>query len=82
MGRRIGVTWKTYSDLEVHKLLGKGAHFVVEAKPVFARLASCEDKVALSLFPSIHDYLVIGAHDLVVNIERSSGLNLRPPVLV
>ena len=66
----------TYSDFEVHEFLGEGTHFVIEAESVFARLAGREDEVALSLFLSVHDDLIIGAHDLVVDIERSSCLNL------
>jgi hypothetical protein len=50
---------------------------IVEAESVFARLASCEDKVALSLLLSIHDDLLVGAHNLVIDVERSSCLDLQ-----
>jgi hypothetical protein len=73
---RIGGGRGTYSDLEINKFLSEGTHLIVEAESVFARLASCEDKVALSLLLSIHDDLLIGTHNLVIDIERSSRLDL------
>jgi hypothetical protein len=53
------VVW-TYSNLEVHHLLCKSAHLVVEAEPVFADIVRREDKVALSLLCAVEDDLFCG----------------------
>ena len=66
----------TYSDFEIHKLLRECTHLVVKAEPVFSRLACRKDEVALALLFPIHDDLVRRAHNLVVDIERASCLDL------
>jgi hypothetical protein len=43
----------TYGDLEINKFLSKSTHLVVETESVFARLASCEDEVALPFLLTI-----------------------------
>ena len=65
-----------YSNLEVHKLLRECAHLVIEAESVFSRLARSEDEVTLTLLFTIHDDLVPRSRDLVIDIERSSCLDL------
>ena len=65
-----------YSDFKVDKLLCKCAHLVIEAESVFSRLARSEDEVALSLLFPIHDDLVPRSHDLIIDVERASCLDL------
>lgn len=59
----------TYSDLKIDKLLGICAHLVVEAEFVFSWLRSSENKIALSLLFTLHDYLVPGTDNLVIDIK-------------
>jgi hypothetical protein len=59
----------TYSNLKVYHLLGKGAHLIVEAEPVFSRIIRREYEIALALLRSIKDDLVRRANDRVVDIE-------------
>jgi hypothetical protein len=65
-----------YSNFEIDKLLCKCAHLVIEAESVFSRLAGGEDEVALSLLFTIHDDLVPRSHNLVIDIEGTSCLDL------
>jgi len=65
-----------YGNLKVHKFLSKCAHLVVEAESVFARVGCCEDEVALSLLLPIHNDLVIRSNYLIIDVERSSSLDL------
>jgi hypothetical protein len=65
-----------YSDFKIDKLLRECAHLIIEAESVFARLARGEDEVALSLLFAIQDDLVPRSHNLVINIEGASCLNL------
>jgi hypothetical protein len=67
---------KTYGDLEVNHLLGKGGEFVVEAEAVFTRVVGGEDIVSLALFGAFHEGALVGADDRVVYIEGPSRLNL------
>lgn len=67
---------KTYSDLEIYKLLRKSTHLIIEAKSIFAGLRSREHKVTLSFLLSIHYDLVLWSDNLVVDIEGSSCLDL------
>lgn len=67
---------KTHCDFKVHHLIRKCRHFVVEAKPVFTHVLRRKHKVPLSLFLTLHDFLVVGPYYTVVDIEGSAGLNL------
>lgn len=66
-----------YRDLEVHRLLGEGAHLVVEAEAILAHIVGREDKVALSLLGTVENHLVVGASYCVVDIEGATGLDLQ-----
>lgn len=66
----------TYGDLEVDKLLGKCTHLVVEAELIVADLLGSEDKVALTLLGSIENDLVARSRHNVVDIKRTTGLDL------
>jgi hypothetical protein len=68
--------WWTDRNLKVDKLLCKGAHLVVEAELILAWFVGGKDEVALSLPLAVHDVFAIRASNLVVDIERSSGLHL------
>jgi hypothetical protein len=70
---------RTYSDLEIHKLLCECAHLVIEAEPVFPDLQGREDEVALALLLAVHDDLVVGAGHLIIDIEGTTCLDLRTP---
>lgn len=63
-------------NLEVDKLVRVCAHLVVKAKLVFADFLSGEDKIALSLLLTLQDHLACGTHHLIVDIERTAGLDL------
>lgn len=63
------VSGAPYGNLEIHHLLGKGRHLIVEAESVFPRLARREDEVALSFLGALHDHLFIGAGDRVVDVK-------------
>lgn len=65
-----------YRDFEVNHLVRDGAHLVVEAEAVLARLVRSEDKVALALVRAVEDGLVVGADDRVVDVEGAAGLDL------
>lgn len=67
----------THRDLEIDKLVGDGAHLVVEAERVVTDLIAGEDKVALALLLALCDYLARRGGDLKVDIERASGLYLK-----
>lgn len=56
-------------DLKVDKLLGEGAHLVVEAERVCAGLLSGEDEIALAFLLGLEDDLAAGGFDDVVDIE-------------
>ncbi len=72
-----GREWEgTYGDLKVHHLLDPGAHLVVEAEAVLARLFCREDGVELPLFTVLHYDLVVGAYDAVVDVEGAARLDL------
>jgi hypothetical protein len=63
-------------NLKVDILLGKGAHLVVKAERVVTNHVGREDKVALPLLLAVHDDLAIGTLNNVVDIERTSRLDL------
>lgn len=65
----IRCTWPTHSYLEIHKFLGECAHLIVETEPVLPNLSSREDKVSLSLLLAVHNNLLVGADDFIVDIE-------------
>jgi hypothetical protein len=67
---------RTYRNLEVHELIGKSRHLIIEAEAVFANVVCSEDEVALSLLLALHDDTLAWADDGVVNIKGSSRLNL------
>lgn len=58
-----------YRDLEIHHLLCKSAHLVVEAKSILSLLFRREDEIALSFFDALHYYLFVGTDHAVVDIE-------------
>ncbi len=66
-----------YSDLKVNELLRVGAHIIVEAELVLSGLVGGEDKVALAFLLAVEDDLRVGAGYLVVDVERTSRLDLR-----
>jgi hypothetical protein len=67
---------RTYGDLEIHKLLGPGAHLVVEAEAVFAHVSRREHKVALLLLLALHDDAFLWPDNLVVDVEGAARLDL------
>ena len=58
-----------YSNLKIDQLLGKRRHLVIEAESVLAQLLRSEDKVALPLLLPVHDDLLAGSDDGVVDIK-------------
>lgn len=66
----------THRNLEIHHLLGKCRHLVVEAELVLADALRRENKVALSLLRPVYDDLVARRGDGEVDIERTTGLDL------
>ena len=66
----------THRDLEVHDLLGKRAHLVVEAESVFANFVGGEDKVSLPLPIAFYDLVFVGPDDFVIDVEGTAGLDL------
>ncbi len=76
LGGGIGV-FGAHRNLKVDKLLGVGAHLVVEAELVLAGVPRREDKVALPLLLAVHDVPPIGARDAVVDVEGAAGLHLQ-----
>lgn len=67
---------ESYSDFEIHHLLGKSAHIIVKAEPIFTRLLGREHKIPLSFLLGVHDDLVPGAHNIVVDIKGTTRLDL------
>lgn len=65
-----------YRNLKVNDLLGESRHLVVEAEAVLARRVGREDKVALALLGAVHHAVLIGADDLIVDVEATTGLDL------
>lgn len=70
----------TNSNLEVDEFLGKCAHLVVEAERVVSNQLRSEDEVALPLFFALQDDLSTGTLDEVVDIKRTTRLNLYRPL--
>lgn len=64
--------WDTYGDFEIYGFLCEGAHFVVEAEPVFSCVGGGEYKVALALFLVVHDDLLVRADYAVVDVEGAA----------
>lgn len=73
----VAAVGRTYSNLEIDKLVRDCAHLVVEAKRVVADLVARENKVALALFLPLCYNLARRGGDLKVDIERASGLHLQ-----
>ena len=67
--KRTGVA---YGNLEIDHLLRKRAHLVVEAEPVLSRLFRREHGVQLAFLGALHDDLVVGTGDNVVDIEGAA----------
>lgn len=65
----IRCAWPTHSYLEIHEFLSERAHFIVETESVLPSLSSREDKVSLSLLLAVHDNLLVGSDNLIVDIE-------------
>ena len=65
-----------YGKLEIHHLVRHGAHIVVEAGSVISRIGGREHEVALPLLSPLHDHPVVGADNLVIDIEGAARLNL------
>ena len=66
----------TYCDLEIHHLVGICRHLIAETEPVFPLGLRREDKIPLPFLLSLHDFLVIGAYHMVVDIEGPARLDL------
>lgn len=71
--------WVPYRNFEVNHLLGKSAHIIIEAEPVFARLLRRKHKISLAFLLGVHNDLVPGAHNAVVDIEGTARLDLDSP---
>ncbi len=67
---------ETNRNLEVDEFVRVGTHLVVETELVVANLSCRENKVAPTLFLSVHNDPVSRACDLVVYIEGTSRLHL------
>lgn len=75
--RSRGKRWEgTHSNLEVDKLFGECAHLVIKAEGVNAIHLGCEDEVALAFLLALQDHLAIGTLHDVIDIKRTTGLNL------
>lgn len=61
-----------YRNLKVDKLVGVGAHLVVEAELVLAGFLRSEDKVSLPLLLPIHDVPPIRTRDPEVDVEGAA----------
>jgi hypothetical protein len=77
LGGELGAGFVLDSNLEVDVLLGKSTHLVVEAEGVVADDVGGEDEVALSLLFTIQNNLAIGTLNNVVDIERTTRLDLK-----
>lgn len=66
----------TYGNLEIHHLLGKCRHFVVEAELVLADALGSEDEVTLALLGAVLDDLAAGRGHGEIDIEGTAGLDL------
>ena len=66
-----------YSDFKINHLLGKSTHIIIEAEAVFACLLRCKHKISLAFFLGVHNDLVTGAHDAVVDVEGTARLDLK-----
>lgn len=67
---------KTYSDLKVNQLFGKGTHLIVEAESVLANIIGGENKVSLPLFGTFHHGPFSWTYDLIIYIEGATRLDL------
>ena len=65
-----------YRYLKIHRLLGKRAHLVVEAEPIFSSLFRRENRVHLSLLRGTHNVSVVRPCHIIFNVERAARLNL------
>ena len=70
------ISGPTYRNLEIHDLLSKGRHVIVEAEPVLSNTLGSEHKVALSLLGAVEDNLFAGADNGVIDIEGTARLDL------
>lgn len=77
LGGQLGARLVLDSDLEIDKLLGEGTHLVIEAERVIADNVGGEDKVSLSLLLTVHDDLAIGTLNNVVDVKRTTRLDLQ-----
>ena len=85
--QRIWLAWvremgegRTHGNFKIDKFLCKCAHLIVKAESVFAHIRCCEDEVSLSLLLSIHNNLVLWAYNLIIDIKRTSCLDLWIPI--
>ena len=76
MGRVARRKAQTYSDLEIHHLLRKSTHLIIETEAVLARVIRREHKIPLSLLAPFQHELVVRPDNRVVDIERATGLDL------
>jgi len=67
---------KTYSDLEIHRLIRYRTHPVIETERILAHIVRGEDEVALPFFLTVDDGLVSRAYYAVVDVEGAAGLYL------
>jgi len=66
----------TYGNLEIHHLLGKCRHLIVEAELILADALGSEDEVALALLGAVQDDLAAGRGHGEIDIEGAAGLDL------
>lgn len=66
----------TYSNLKINHLFRVGRHFVVEAESIFSDRLCSEDEIALALFLALHHDFLHGTDHFVVDIERTTRLDL------
>jgi hypothetical protein len=78
--RRHGPRFTLDHDVEVDELLAEGGHVVREAERVLADEVGGEDEVALALAFAFDDDHVRGVGDDPVDVEGTTGLNLRVKV--
>ena len=67
---------KMYSYIEIHHLIRKRAHLVVETEHVIADFFGREDEIALSLFAAFKDYFARGSGYDVVDVKGAAALDL------
>jgi hypothetical protein len=68
--------WGPYGDFKVYEFLGECRHIIGEAKRVFPGSLRGKHEIALSLAFAVEHDLLIVVFNRVINVERSSRLDL------